>query len=41
MPLRNAFTSALVTDTTTSVLIGPPFASRSGLTPRDQADETV
>ena len=41
MPFRNSAISAAVTVTTTSVLFGPPLASRSGLTPRDPADDTV
>src|SRR5581483_5779106 len=41
MPLRKSAISAAVSVTGTSAGFDPPFASRSGLTPRDPADETV
>jgi hypothetical protein len=41
MPLRNAAISLELSVTLTGALFGPPLASRSGLTPRDPADDTV
>src|SRR5688500_13047807 len=39
MPALKAVSSAAVIVTRTAVLTGPPFASRSGVTPRAPADD--
>ncbi len=41
MPFRKSAISAAVSVTGTSMLLDPPLASRSGLTPRDPAEATV